>query len=103
MNTNTNTNTHTNTDGSMQIRDKIVKYLEVYGRISPSMLHTGIGPSLPSAVWRPVLEQLIADGVVHQSTTEAHGRRYPVLSLTKSAGEQSANISPNPKHTLKQV
>ena len=46
------------------IRDKILKVLEIYPRISPSMLQIGIGSSLPTHVWHPILNDLLEDGVV---------------------------------------
>lgn len=74
------------------IRDKITRCLQVYGALSPSMLHTGIGPSIPASIWRPVLEQMIADGEVIQRQTIAHGRTYPVLSLRNQPDTQTPSL-----------
>lgn len=60
--------TETSTDStSSSIRDKILKVLEMYPRISPSMLQIGIGSSLPTAIWRPVFDEMIASGTIVQT------------------------------------
>lgn len=51
-------------DTTQKLKDKITFVLTVYPRLSPSMLHTGIGPNVQPQVWRPVLEQMIAEGTV---------------------------------------
>lgn len=62
---------------------KMIRCLKVYPRLSPSMLHTGIGPAIPSSMWRPVLELLIARHIVKQEQSVAiGGRTYTILSLT---------------------
>lgn len=48
------------------IRDKILKVLEIYPKVSPSMLQIGIGSSIPAQMWRPVLERLIEEGTIIQ-------------------------------------
>lgn len=71
-------------EGEMQIEGKILRTLRVYGNLSPSMLHTGIGPGIPSAVWRPVLERLISSGRVIRTETVVADRKYPVLTLKQN-------------------
>ena len=52
-----------------QIRAKILHTLKVYPVISPTMLQSGgLGPSVRPSVWRPVLQELIAEGKVVQDT-----------------------------------
>ena len=46
------------------IATKIVHLLGIYPVISPTMLQGGLGPQLKPALWRPVLAQLIEDGIV---------------------------------------
>lgn len=72
--------------GVTDTKDRIINTLTVYKRLSPSMLQIGIGPSLSPKIWRPILEQLIADGKVKQEE-EIHTlpsgrvRSYTVISL----------------------
>lgn len=70
------------------IADKILHYLAIYPVISPTMLQAALGPGCGPRLWRPVLEGLIASGVVEQSEITAEGptgRRntYTQLSLAK--------------------
>lgn len=48
------------------IRDKILKVLEIYPKISPSMLQIGIGSSIPTKIWRPVFDKMVEDGTLVQ-------------------------------------
>ena len=73
-------------DVEHDIREKIVFILNVYPEISPTMLQAGIGPQLSPKKWRPVLEDLIAEGVIEQHTETLQsptGRHnsYVILSL----------------------
>jgi hypothetical protein len=54
------------TDPTQEIKAKILKVLEIYPRISPSMLQIGIGPQYKAEAWRPVLEALVSEGLVAQ-------------------------------------
>jgi hypothetical protein len=47
-----------------KLEDKIIFILTAYPRLMPSMLHVGIGPHVSPRVWRPVLDQMIAKGIV---------------------------------------
>lgn len=63
-----------------EIREKIVHLLKIYPVISPTMLQGGLGPYVKPKAWRPVLEELIHEGIVQQ-TQETHlspGGRYNV-------------------------
>ena len=47
-----------------ELRVKILHLLTIYPIISPTMLQGGLGPAKKPALWRPVLEQLKAEGLV---------------------------------------
>ena len=73
-----------------QIRDKIIHILTVYPRISVSMMQIGVGTSLAPTIWKPVLEQLIREGVIirdSKSYNTPAGREqiYTILSLKSEA------------------
>lgn len=75
-----------NEETSVAIRDKIIHVLKIYPKLSPSMLHIALGTSLPTSIWRPVLEEMIAECVVlsNNETHEAPSGRnqtYNVLTL----------------------
>ncbi len=72
------------TDG---IRDNILHILSIFPIISPSMLHITLGGSLPTRVWKPVLEDLIKSDLVERGehvTPAPNGRTrcYTLLSLS---------------------
>ncbi|MEB3061026.1 hypothetical protein VJJ74_07700 [Parvimonas micra] len=46
------------------IRARIIHALEVYPFISSSMLHIALGTSTSTMMWRPILMQLEAEGLV---------------------------------------
>ncbi len=56
----------TNTDKMME--EKILRILESYPKISPSMLQISLGSGVPTDVWRPTLERLIGEGKVYRYT-----------------------------------
>lgn len=47
-----------------EVRAKILGVLTIYPKISPTMLQSGLGPSLSPSIWRPVLSGLVDDGLV---------------------------------------
>lgn len=68
------------------IKAKIVHLLEVFPVISPSMMQIGIGSSLPAKLWKPILRQLIADGILKEDvfvhpTAAGRQQSYTLLSL----------------------
>jgi len=68
---------------------RIKHILEIYPRISPTMLQAGLGPQVKPEFWRPVLEDMVANGVVMQQTHTSKspaGRYndYQIVSLTTS-------------------
>lgn len=48
------------------IEEKILFVFEHFPRISPSMLQITVGSGLPTAVWHPVLEDLISREEVYR-------------------------------------
>lgn len=72
-------------DSSTEVlRAKILKTLRIYKELSPSMLHTGIGPAIPAAVWRPILAQLIREGLIVQTIKQDNNRDYSILRLAEA-------------------
>jgi hypothetical protein len=68
-----------NDDDETYWRDKILHILDIYPCISPAMLQVGLGTSIPSRVWRPVLDRLIKAGEVTMHTQTSftdRGRQY---------------------------
>lgn len=65
------------------LREKIVHLLKIYPIISPTMLQGGLGPYVKPKVWRPVLEQLIDEGIIEQrqETHLSPGGRYNVHNM----------------------
>ena len=84
-----------NSDEFESIAARIKYILERYPRLSPTMLQAGLGPQTKSEQWRPVLEDMIANGIIKQETHTGKspaGRYndYQVLSLIP-AQEESAD------------
>lgn len=65
------------------IRRRIINVLCIYPRISPSMLQAGIGPSTKAGKWRPILEQMIKEGIVirDQKMAKAPGGVHRVATI----------------------
>lgn len=65
---------------------KILHLLAIYPKISHSMMQIGLGSSIPTQVWKPILRQMINDGrvcedfVVHPSAL-GRSQTYTILSL----------------------
>lgn len=68
------------------IADKILHILESFPKISPSMLQISLGSGIPTALWQPILERLIAEGAVHryQRTTQSPSGRAQVVTIISS-------------------
>ena len=69
------------------VKARIVHVLRIYPRISPSMMQTGIGPNTPPNIWRPILEEMINEGIVSrtQETNQSETGRWKtsvILSLS---------------------
>lgn len=68
------------------LQERIVHVLTVYPCISPTMLQAGIGPSVKPEMWRPILEDLIAAGIIireidARTTPAGRSNVYTKLSL----------------------
>lgn len=71
---------------AQNIRDRIMRILHIYPKISPSMLQIGLGTSLPPAIWRPILDTMIAEGIVtredvHGATGSGRQKSYEIIRL----------------------
>jgi hypothetical protein len=55
------------------VEDKMVHVLTIWPQLSPSMLQVGIGTALPPKLWHPVLERLIAAGVIERREVTIKG------------------------------
>lgn len=80
------------------LREKILFGLEIYPAISPTMLHTFLGTATSTHVWKPILNDLIAEGLVERTEvtlTSPHERvqTYTILHRTDKAYSK-------PVHTL---
>lgn len=56
-------------------REKILHALEVFPFLSNSMIHMAIGTSNSTLLWKPVLEALVAEGSVVETT---HSAKTPI-------------------------
>ena len=52
------------TEEERKIRNKLIHTLQIYPVVSPSMLQTALGPHIPANRWRPVMEELVAEGTI---------------------------------------
>jgi hypothetical protein len=71
------------------IKAKILHILKIYPHVSPSMLQVGLGSSLPSKAWRPVLEAMltseeISEDVIMATTAGGRHQTYTVIRLTST-------------------
>lgn len=69
-------------------KQKILHVLGIYPRLSPSMIQIGIGPSIPSAVWKPIMEKMIEDGTLKRENLSLKGptgrdNNYAVISIAE--------------------
>jgi len=79
------------------IQQRIVYFLGIYPRMSPSMLQVALGTSLPPVLWKPILDAMIRNGEVRKaqiSATTPKGRfqTYKVLTLPDGAPAPSISI-----------
>lgn len=59
------------------IRADILSLLETYPYLGYTMIQVGIGPAKPPKLWKPILEQLVEEGVILKQTvpvTSGRGR-----------------------------
>lgn len=70
-----------------RIKEKILRVLEVYPTLSPAMLHIGIGTSVKTSFWRPILDEMIAERLVTETRTYVEinnkSKQYVLISLAK--------------------
>jgi hypothetical protein len=71
------------------LRAKIIHVLSVYPVISPTMLQIGLGTHVKPTDWRPILTELIKEGIVLEeeqcvATPQDINRFYKKLSLATS-------------------
>lgn len=72
------------------IENKILYVLNIFPKISPSMLQIGIGTGIAKSMWSDVLERLIVEGKVY---------RYQELTQSPSGKHQTQTvISLRPEH-----
>lgn len=69
-----------------EVRERILHTLSIYPFISSSMLHIGIGTSNPVTLWRPILAELVAEGVVvvtqvSATTPQQRAQSYQIYHL----------------------
>lgn len=57
-------------DGDEQenIAARIKHILGIYPIVSPTMLQAALGPQVPASQWRPVLDDMLNNGVVKQDS-----------------------------------
>lgn len=79
-------------DKTEEIKEKIVHLLKIYPVISPTMLQGGLGPYVKPKDWRPILEELVNQGVVvmYQETHLSPGGRYNVHNLISLSNSKEA-------------
>lgn len=76
--------------GAEMLRSRIVHVLTVFPFLSQSMINVGIGTSIPSKLWQPILEDLIAEGTVQKTAINAQSpsdrsQTYTIYHLSKNA------------------
>lgn len=81
-----------------ELRTKILFGLHVYPHLSPSMLHVFLGTSTSTAVWKPILNELIAEGLVCKDelpleTPYERNQTYTLLRLSTTGQHQPTAFS----------
>lgn len=76
------------TTESKEIAERITQVLTHFPKLSHSMLQIGLGPTLPSKVWRPILEEMVIEGEVNVETvpvitTTGRHQSYTIISLAE--------------------
>ncbi len=89
------------------LREKILFGLKVYPFIGRSMLHQFLQTSTPASIWKPILNELIAEGLVIEeevTLTTPHERTqtYNIIHLAcytylpYNVAESNEEVQPNP-------
>lgn len=55
-------------DEAENIAVRIKFIFELYPILSPTLLQAALGPQVPSSTWRPVLDEMLSNGIVKQET-----------------------------------
>lgn len=71
---------------AQMLREKILFGLQVYPYLSPTMLHVFLQTATPAGIWKPILNELIVEGLVvseEVTLTSPHERTqtYTILHL----------------------
>jgi len=80
-----NTETEIEAGSDKDIAERIRHILQYFPKLSHSMLQVGMGPNLSSKVWRPVLDEMIAEGDVKVETmgvTTPSGRQQSLTIIS---------------------
>lgn len=82
-------------DPAKVIEEKILHIFETYPIISPSMLQITLGSSLPTTIWKPILEALIQDKKLYRFTklTTTPGGRQQVAQIISKDPEPEVETS----------
>ena len=81
------------------IRKRILHVLWIYPKLSHSMLQIGIGTGFPPALWHPVLERLVKEGLVRRHQVRAtnpvsmRDQVYTILEHGKGPVPSSTSIA----------
>lgn len=70
-----------------EVREKILHVLSIYPKISPSMLQIAL--NIKSAIWRPVVDTLVEEGLIKRSSliSPTPGGRHQSYIVLKRVGE----------------
>lgn len=71
-----------------QVRERILYALEIFPFISSSMLHQAIGTATLTALWKPILEDLVEGGLIKETSFSARSvggraQSYTIYHLAK--------------------
>lgn len=72
-----------------QTRLRMLHALDVFPFISASMLHQAIGTSTSTSLWRPLLIQMVEEGIIVETVVQAktptgRAQSYTVYHLSKN-------------------
>jgi hypothetical protein len=77
---------------TLEIRQRLIQLLEIYPKLSPSMIQTGLGPGRDPRLWRSILQELIKEGKItatQHAVTTPKGRSQ-VITLLALAPQKEA-------------
>jgi hypothetical protein len=81
-----------------EVRKRIEFVLSMYPRLSYTMLQVGLGTGYKPFYWRPVLQEMIADGTVRQWEEMRNGPtgRYNVYTFLALSKDRQAELEAVP-------